>query len=201
MPAKGFYFAAINEYAKVTWLFVTNYEIYRGGIGMANESILKQKEEAVKAAAKRISDSKVVIAFDYHGLTVESFETLRRSVRTAGGEVVVLKNNISRRAAETTGHQAFAEKLSGPKAIIFSENEIVSPAKAVFDFSKTNENVVIAGGIVEGACVEADKIAELATLPSYETLLTQLAAGMLGTVSQLAIGLHQLVEKMEEANN
>ena len=167
---------------------------------MANESILKQKEAAVEAAAARIADSKVVIAFDYQGLTVEKFETLRKSVREAGGEIVVLKNNISRRAAVSSGHQAFADQLTGPKAIVFAQNEIVAPAKAVYEFSKSNDIVKIAGGIVEGADVDGAKIAELATLPSYETLLTQLAAGMLGTVSQLAVGLQQIIEQME-ANN
>ena len=168
---------------------------------MANESILKQKEAAVNETAARIADSKVVIAFDYHGLTVEKFETLRRSVRKAGGEVLVLKNNITRRAALASGHEAFAAQLTGPKAIIFSHEEIVAPAKAVYDFAKSNEVVKISGGIVEGADVDGAKIAELATLPSYETLLTQLAAGMLGTVSQLAVGLQQIIEQMEEANN
>jgi len=167
---------------------------------MANNAILKQKEELVLEAKKRIEDAKVVVAFDYHGLTVESFETLRKSVRSSGGEVVVIKNNISRRAAQTSGHENFAEKLVGPKALLFSNNNIVEPAKALHEFAKKNNKVVIAGGIVEGSDVEGAKIAELATLPSYEGLLTQLAAGMLGTVSQLAIGLHQLVEKME-ANN
>ena len=167
---------------------------------MANESILKQKEAAVNETAARIADSKVVIAFDYHGLTVEKFETLRREVRKAGGEVVVLKNNISRRAALSSGHELFAGQLSGPKAIIFSHEEIVAPAKAVYDFAKKNDIVKISGGIVEGADVDGAKIAELATLPSYETLLTQLAAGMLGTVSQLAVGLQQIIEQME-ANN
>ena len=168
---------------------------------MASESILKQKEVAVNEAAAKIADSKVVIAFDYQGLTVDKFETLRREVRKAGGEVVVLKNNISRRAALQSGHEAFAGQLVGPKAIIFSGNEIVAPAKAVYDFAKKNDIVKISGGIVEGADVDGAKIAELATLPSYETLLTQLAAGMLGTVRQLAVGLQQIVEQMEEANN
>ena len=165
---------------------------------MANESIIKQKEAAVNEAATRIADSKVVIAFDYHGLTVEKFESLRKEVRKAGGEVVVLKNNISRRAALQSGHEAFAGQLVGPKAIIFSGNEIVAPAKAVYEFAKKNDVVKISGGIVEGADVDGAKIAELATLPSYETLLTQLAAGMLGTVRQLAIGLNMLVEQGQE---
>lgn len=166
---------------------------------MANNAILKQKEELVLEAKKKMDDSKVVVAFDYHGLTVESFEELRKSVRKSGGEIVVIKNNISRRAAQTSGHDSFAEKLVGPKALLFSNN-IVEPAKALHEFAKKNNKVVIAGGIVEGADVESAKIAELATLPSYEGLLTMLAAGMLGTVTQLAVGLQQIVEKME-ANN
>ena len=165
---------------------------------MANESILKQKEALVQEAAAKINDSKVVIAFDYHGLTVEKFETLRRSVRKSGGEIFVLKNNISRRAAQATGHGEFAEQLTGPKAIIFASEQIVEPAKALYEFAKQNDIVKISGGIVEGSVVDGKKIAELATLPSYETLLTQLAAGMLGTVRQLAIGLNMLVEKNQE---
>ena len=102
---------------------------------MANESILKQKEAAVTETVARIADSKVVIAFDYHGLTVEKFETLRKSVRKAGGEVLVLKNNITRRAALASGHETFAAQLTGPKAIIFSHEEIVAPAMKVFYYS------------------------------------------------------------------
>ena len=199
MPAKGFYFAAIKNLSQRYLAKGTTLKSI-GGIDMANESILKQKEAAVNETAARIADSKVVIAFDYHGLTVEKFETLRKSVRKAGGEVLVLKNNITRRAALASGHEAFAGQLTGPKAIIFSHEEIVAPAKAVYDFAKANEVVKISGGIVEGADVDGAKIAELATLPSYETLLTQLAAGMLGTVSQLAVGLQQIIEQLE-ANN
>jgi large subunit ribosomal protein L10 len=167
---------------------------------MANNAIIKQKEVLVAEASQKMLDSKVVVAFDYQGLTVESFETLRKSVRVQGGEVVVLKNNISRRAASKNGHDKFAELLVGPKAILFSSKNIVEPAKALYDFAKKNNKVVVAGGIVEGADIDSAKFNELATLPSYETLLTQLAAGMLGTLSQLALGLHQIVEKMEEAN-
>jgi len=167
---------------------------------MANAKIVEQKALLVNEAAEKMANCKALIAFDYQGLPVNSFEELRRNVRKAGGEVVVLKNNISRRAASINGHADFADKLAGPKALVFSENNIVEPAKALFDFAKANKKAVIAGGIVEGVVIDAAKVAELATLPSYETLLTQLAAGMLGTVSQLAVGLQQLVEQME-ANN
>jgi len=164
---------------------------------MANNAIVMQKAELVAAASKKLSESKVVVAFEYHGLTVASFEELRKSVRKAGGEVVVLKNNISRRAAEQNGHSQFAELLTGPKAILFSSENIVEPAKALYDFAKKNNKVVVSGGIVEGVDIDAQKFVGLANIPSRETLLTQLAAGMLGTLTQLAVGLQQVLEQRE----
>ncbi len=166
---------------------------------MANQAIVKSKELEVAGIVEKINNSKVVIAFDYQGLSVLQFETLRNSVRANGCEIAVLKNNITRRAATTAGYNTFAEALIGPKALIFGSDDVVAPAKGLYEFSKSNEQVKIACGIVEGQEVDVNKINELATLPSHETLLTMLAAGMLGTVSQLAIGLHQLTEKMEEA--
>ncbi len=167
---------------------------------MANEAIVKSKELEVNAVVERINASKAVIAFDYQGLTVSQFETLRNSVRAEGCEINVLKNNITRRAAQSAGFGEFADALIGPKALIFSNDDVVAPAKGLYEFSKTTDKVKIACGIVEGQFCDASKVNELATLPSYEALLTMLAAGMLGTVSQLSIGLHQLTEKMEEAN-
>ena len=166
---------------------------------MANESILKQKEAAVEAAAARIADSKVVIAFDYQGLTVEKFETLRKSVREAGGEIVVLKNNISRRAAVSSGHQAFADQLTGPKAIVFAQSEIVAPAKAVYEFSKSNDIVKIE--LSESSCDNTLTItditgktvmSETVTSNSMEINVSHLSSGLYfikhgNKVSKLAI--------------
>lgn len=167
---------------------------------MANNEIIKNKEVEVNKIVEKINNSKSVVAFDYQGLSVLQFETLRNSIRESGCEVAVLKNNITRRAATNAGFPELAEALSGPKAIVFSANDVVAPAKGLYEFSKENSQIKIACGIVEGQFADEDKINQLATLPSYEGLLTMLAAGLLGTVSQLAIGLHQLTEKMEEAN-
>lgn len=164
---------------------------------MANETILKRKEEEVAALKEKIQASAAVIAFDYQGLTVKAFETLRKNVRASGCEVAVIKNNISSRAIEAAGYADFATELAGPKALIFSKEDVIAPAKGVFEFAKANKTVKIYSGIVQGKVVPAGKIEELATLPNYETLLTMLAAGMLGTISQLAIGLNMIAENME----
>lgn len=163
---------------------------------MAKEIILK-KQEAVNAAVEKFNKAKTIIAFDYQGLTVESFMKLRRNLLKSGCEICVLKNNISRRAAAECGYAQFAETLVGPKAICFSYEDEVAPAKEIFNFAKENDKVKVSSGIVSNKEVGFDELEKLSTLPSYETLLTQLAAGMLGTLTQLSIGLNMLTEKEE----
>lgn len=161
---------------------------------MAKEVILK-KQEAVAGVVEKLQKAKAVVAFDYQGLTVESFMKLRRNLLKSGCEICVLKNNISRRAANECGYTNFANDLKGPKAICFSYDDIIAPAKELFAFAKENDKVKVASGIVNGDEYSYEQLEVLATLPSYETLLTQLAAGMLGTLTQLSIGLNMLTEE------
>lgn len=161
------------------------------------ENLLKKQNEVAEIAAK-IKQSAAVIAFKYQGLTVEAFMQLRRDMRANGCEVAVIKNNISRRAAKECGYE-LDDALVGPIAIAFSESDIVSPAKQLFKTAETNDKVQVVKGIVDGDIYSFEQLKTLSQLPSYETLLTQLAAGMLGTVRQLAVGLNMLVEKGQEA--
>ena len=163
------------------------------------KAVLAQKKADVEALTKKMQDAKTIVAFDYIGLTVEQFTSLRRQLREAGCEVQVIKNNISRRASEAAGYSDLAQYFKGPKAVAFSNGDVVAPAKIIYEFSKKNEVVKIQAGVVEGK-VENDKgMIGLATLPSRETLLTMLAMGMLKPLTDLAVGLNMLTEK-EEAN-
>ncbi len=161
---------------------------------MAKEAILK-KEANVKATLEKINQAKGFVAFDYQGLTVESFMDLRRRLRKAGCEIVVLKNNISRRASTEAGYEEFAASLVGPKAIAFSYEDEVSAARELATFAKENNKVVLGSGVIGGKCYDVNGVKAIALLPSRETLLTQLAAGMFGTLTQLSIGLNMLVEQ------
>jgi large subunit ribosomal protein L10 len=164
---------------------------------MAKEIILK-KEQEVNAVVEKIAKSKSVVAFDYQGLTVEAFMQLRRNLLKNGCEICVLKNNISRRAAQAQGFNTFAESLKGPKAIAFSYDDEVAAARELAEFAKTNDKVVLGAGVVDGKEVSVAEMAAIATLPSRETLLTMLAMGMLQPLKDLAVGLNMLTEK--EAN-
>ena len=163
------------------------------------ESILKKQEE-VKAVTEKMKNSAAIVAFKYQGLTVEAFQNLRREMRQNGCEVSVIKNNISSRAAKECGYDGFTDALVGPVALAFAESDVVAPAKVLFkQLSAENNKIEIVKGVVDGDVFSFDQLKELSTLPSYETLLTQLAAGMYGTLSQLSIGLNMLVENGQNA--
>ena len=161
------------------------------------KDILLQKQNEVAELSERIKNSAAVIAFKYQGLTVEAFQQLRRDMRSNGCEISVIKNNISRRAAKECGYD-LDDAFVGPVAVVFSKDDVVAPAKVLFKAAETNKVIEVVKGVVDGDIYSFDQLETLATLPSYETLLTQLAAGMLGTVRQLAIGLNMLVEQGQE---
>lgn len=161
------------------------------------KEVLTQKKADVEALAKKMKEAKTIVAFDYMGLTVEQFTTLRRQLRAAGCDVQVFKNNISRRASEAAGYSEFSQYFKGPKAIAFSNSDVVAPAKIIYEFSKNNDKVVLNAGVVEGKVEGKDGITGLATLPSREALLTMLAMGMLQPLKDLAVGLNMLTEKEE----
>ena len=119
-----------------------------------------------------------------------SKEAVRKEMRANGCEVSVVKNNISSRAAKECGYDGLTDAFVGPVALAFSKDDLVAPAKVLFAASKKeNSKVEVVKGVVDGDIYDFDKLKALSVLP------TQLAAGMLGTLSQLAIGLNMLTEK------
>ncbi|AUD64412.1 50S ribosomal protein L10 [Tenericutes bacterium MZ-XQ] len=156
---------------------------------------IERKAEAVRELTDKLGRAATVVAFDYPGLTVEQFTKLRGQLREANCEVTVYKNNITRRASIAAGYEALADTFVGPKALAISYDDVVAPAKIVYDFAKDNKVVKMASGIVEGKFADLDMLNELATLPSRETMLTMLAVGMLTPIRELAIGLNMISEE------
>jgi large subunit ribosomal protein L10 len=156
------------------------------------KAIIERKAEAVRELSEKLGRATTVVAFDYPGLTVEQFTKLRGQLREAGCEVTVYKNNISRRASIAAGYDALADSLVGAKALAMSYDDVVAPAKIVYEFAKANKVVQIHAGIVEGKVVDVNQINALATLPSRETLLTMLAVGLLTPIRELAVGLNMI---------
>ena len=166
---------------------------------MANEKIIKQKEEEVKALAEKIKDAKLVLLTDYRGINVTDATNLRKTLRGTNSEYKVIKNNITRRALKECGIDGLDEMLEGPTAVILGNEDYLAPAKAIYEFTKNNDFYKIKAGIVAGKVMNADEIVTLAKLPSKETLLSMLAGALLGNISKLAVALGQ-VKAQKEAN-
>ena len=166
---------------------------------MANEKIIKQKEEEVKTLANQIKEAKLVLLTDYRGINVTDVTNLRKTLRDTSSDYKVIKNNITRRALAECGIEGLDEALLGPTAVIIGKEDYLQPAKAIYEFTKKNDFYKIKAGIVEGKVMSADEIITLAKLPSKETLLSMLAGALLGNISKLAVALDQ-VKIQKEAN-
>ncbi|MBN3490877.1 50S ribosomal protein L10 [Acholeplasma equirhinis] len=156
--------------------------------------IIAKKVQEVETLVEKFKSAKTVVVFEYKGLSVADLTTLRIDLHKQNIEVKVYKNNITRRAAEIAGFNQLTESLVGPLAVAISYEDVVAPAKSIADFAKKNKTVVIKSGVIEGEVVGSAGINALANLPSRETLLTQLAAGLLMPVKELSVGLNMLAE-------
>ena len=166
---------------------------------MANEKIIKQKEEEVNALAEKMKEAKIVLLTDYRGITVTDVTELRTKLRASNSEYKVIKNNITRRALEKAGYEGLEELLEGPTAVVLNNEDYLEPAKAIYEYAKENDFYKIKGGIIDGKVMTAEEIITLAKLPSRETLLGMLAGALLGNITKLAVALDQ-VASQKEAN-
>ena len=166
---------------------------------MASEKIINQKKEEVSALAAKMKEAKLVLLTDYRGINVEDVTNLRTELRNAKAEYKVIKNNITRRALAECGIEGLEEQLTGPTAVIMSNEDYLEPAKAIYKFSKDNDFYKIKGGVIEGKVMTAEEIITLAKLPSRETLLSMLAGALLGNISKLAVALGEVQKQKENA--
>jgi large subunit ribosomal protein L10 len=161
--------------------------------------MLKQEKERVVAElTERLRDADTLIVADYRGLSVTDIDKLRTDLLAHGARFSVVKNTLTRRAAEAAGTTELLALLEGPTAIAFleSEGDPVAVAKALDDAAK-GEVLTIKGGLLQGTTMTADSVKDLASLPPVDTLRAQLAGAILSplttVVMLLAAPLHDLV--------
>jgi large subunit ribosomal protein L10 len=148
-----------------------------------------EKERLVAELTERLKASETMIVADYRGLTVTEIDELRTKLLEHGARFSVVKNTLTRRAAESAGVDALLALLEGPTAIAFLETEgdPVAVAKALDDAAKA-EVLVIKGGLLDGAEIAADDVKQLAKLPPADTLRAQLVGALAGSLTTV-VGL------------
>ena len=148
-----------------------------------------EKERLVEELTERLKSTETMIVADYRGLTVSEIDELRGKLIEQGARFTVVKNTLTKRAAEAAGVDALTTLLDGPTAIAFleSEGDPVAVAKALDDAGKTDV-LIIRGGLLEGAEIDADDVKRLAKLPPMDTLRAQLVGALAGSLTTV-VGL------------
>jgi large subunit ribosomal protein L10 len=144
----------------------------------------------VAELAKRLGETETLMVADYRGLTMPEIDDLRSRLLEAGARFTVVKNTLTRLAAEQAGTKEVLELIEGPTAIAFleSEGDPVAVAKVLNEVARANEVLVIRGGLLEGTIVGEDEIKRLATLPPADVLRAQLAGAVFAPLTTV-VGL------------
>lgn len=144
-----------------------------------------EKAAAVAELKESFSNSDAAVLTEYRGLTVAQLKELRRSLGE-NAEYAVVKNTLTAIAAQELGIDAFDGQLAGPTAIAFISGDPVEAAKSLRDFAKTNPQLIIKSGYLEGKALSEAEIRQLADLESREVLLAKVAGAAQAALSQAA---------------
>jgi large subunit ribosomal protein L10 len=153
--------------------------------------MLKQdKERIVAELTERLRSSETLIVADYRGLTVKEVDELRTKLLEQGAVFTVVKNSLTRRAAEAAGADALLALLDGPSAIAFLEagGDPVAVAKALADSARTTKILAVRGGVMQGRTITAAEVEELAKLPPLDVLRGQVLGAVTAPLTAI-VGL------------
>ena len=160
---------------------------------MPNAKVLESKKAIVDALADKLQAASSAVFVDYKGITVAQDTELRNRFREAGVEYSVVKNTLTRFAANKVGYTQFDELLNGTTAMASTTGDPIAPARVVCEFSKKNKNVVrIKGGLVEGTVMSIEQLQGFGELPGKDALIAQVLGTFLAPISSLAFVLDQI---------
>jgi large subunit ribosomal protein L10 len=148
----------------------------------------EDKERIVEELTEKLRNSETMIVADYRGLTMPQIDALRGRLISNGARFTVVKNTLTRRAAEAAGADALLALLEGPSAIAFIEadGDAVAVAKALADTARETKVLEIRGGIMQGRIVSGSDIVELSKLPPLDVLRGQVLGAIIAPLSAIA---------------
>jgi large subunit ribosomal protein L10 len=166
----------------------------------------EEKSAAIKEIVAEIEASEAIFAVDYRGISVHQAAELRSKLREADASFRVVKNRLTKIAADEAGEERLAELLQGPTALTFVRGDTAQAAKAITTFNKEHEVLTYKGGFMEATSLDEVAFKSIAKLPGREVLngqlagvvaspLTGLVRGLGGMIQGLALQLGQIAEK------
>ena len=149
------------------------------------------KEQLVSELKEQIGSAKALYYTDFTGLNVKRMTDLRRKLRKAGVQYVVIKNTLALRAVNESG--LVGERLRGPTGLVMA-NDPVEAARILTDFAKANDaKPAVKGGMFAGAAIDAAQVKRLAAMPTREQMLAELAAGLQSPLSAMLGAMNALM--------
>ena len=159
---------------------------------MPNAKALESKKAVVETLTGKIKEATSVVFIDYKGINVAQDTQLRKQFREAEVEYTVVKNTLTRFAAQNAGYD-FDEILNGTTAMACTTGDPSAPARIVCEFAKKNKNTLsIKGGVVEGSVLSAEQLNGFGELPSKNALVASVLGTFLAPISSLAFVLDQI---------
>ena len=160
-----------------------------------NQAVLAAKSETVKEISEKAKKSQTIIVCEYRGLTVAQIQEVRRALHKEKAEMNVYKNSLVERAVDELGYNDLNSVLTGPNAIVFSE-DVIAGAKVIAKYAKRHKDIlVVKGGIVEGKFVDAKGIIEVSKLPGKEGLLSMFLSCLQAPVRSFACAVKAVADK------
>jgi large subunit ribosomal protein L10 len=147
----------------------------------------REKERVVADLVERLRASDTLIVADYRGLSMPEIDGVRTEVLKHGARFTVVKNTLTKRAAEEAGVPELVELLDGPTAIAFvGDGDMVGVAKALSDTARQTKILSVRGGILQGKPMSADQVRDLASLPPAEVLRGQVLGAIVAPLTAIA---------------
>lgn len=168
---------------------------------MPSAKILESKKAFVKEMNEKINGALAGVVVAYNGISVENDTKLRRELREAGVEYMVVKNTMLRLAVKGTAYEGLTEYFKGDTAIALSPEDPAAAARILCKFADADKSkrFTVKGGFCDGQLLDANGVKSLSTMPNREGLLSMLAGSLNGIIGGLAVAVQGIIDKQEEA--
>jgi large subunit ribosomal protein L10 len=153
-----------------------------------------EKAQAIEEIAAQIDGAEAIFAVDYRGISVPQAAELRGKLREADASFRVVKNRLTKRAADQAGEARLDELLQGPTALAFVRGDTAQAAKAISTFNKEHEVLTFKGGFMGDLALDEERFRSIARLPSREVLDGQLAGVVASPLTGLVRGLGSMIQ-------
>jgi large subunit ribosomal protein L10 len=154
----------------------------------------EEKSAAIQEIAAQIEESEAIFAVDYRGISVPQAAELRSKLREADASFRIVKNRLTKIAADQVGEERLPELLQGPTALTFVRGDTAQAAKAITTFNKEHDVLTYKGGFMDGTSLDEGAFKSIAKLPSRDVLNGQLAGVVASPLTGLVRGLGSMIQ-------